>query len=252
MENAFSASYHQVPTQYKVLGAMYRVMAAEWMVTNTYSTRELNNVDWRLQDGRGNGLKTAKEFEENLITLFSLRRRVSRYLALISLQRSSCESQGMNLWKQEAPGASGEEPTTKAVQLDDPLLDFQQIEKMTSQSLERINNNIQHITSLEFGFQGRLALDEAKNTAEQNRMVLLLAVVATFFLPISTMSTVLGMNGEWSPGNPKFGVFWAITISISVILMSGLLLLRSNLSFSTIAARLDIQKKRDRDPEILV
>jgi len=40
--------------------SVYRVMAAEWMVVHTYLVRDINTVEWRLQDERGDEHHNAK------------------------------------------------------------------------------------------------------------------------------------------------------------------------------------------------
>jgi Mg2+ and Co2+ transporter CorA len=250
MRHYFRGSIDGPPPPFNIARSMYQVMAAEWVVLDTYLTRDINTIDWRLQGSGGNALKTTTDFERNLNTLFFMRRRITRYLVLIKEQLESCQSRGTRSWDREYTEIPNHERELLRVS-EDLILDYSLIESLMSRSLNRVEQNIGHITSLSSTLQSNLGVREAERGVQQNKLVLLLAVVATFFLPISTMSTILSMNGDWAPLGPKFWQFWLISISLSLILVSLLVVSRSWSQIMNLVGRLGWGMRRNSRIETL-
>jgi hypothetical protein len=72
-----------VPHQLVILQDLYRIIASEWVTVNTYVERDLNTIEWRLENDRNLGLE---DFEKFLGKLFILRRRVGKYKILVDEQ----------------------------------------------------------------------------------------------------------------------------------------------------------------------
>ena len=85
--------------------------------------------------------------------------------------------------------------------------DYDEILTLMIRDFERVQQSINYIASLASIQQSKSGVKEAERSTEQNRVVLVLAVVATFFLPISTAATVLNISGDWAPNGSKFGLF---------------------------------------------
>ncbi|KAK0750738.1 hypothetical protein B0T18DRAFT_55858 [Schizothecium vesticola] len=103
------------------------------------------------------------------------------------------------------------------------VADYDQVLGLLRSDDDRAQENISYIASLLTIQQTGAGVKEAERTTEQNRMVLVLAIVAMFLLPIGTASTVLSMEGGWGPGGPDFGLFWVIVLPASVVLMASML-----------------------------
>lgn len=226
-----------VPPPFIVLEGLYRILAAEWVITNTYVYRDINAIEWKLQDGRQYGLQTAEQFEETLRTLFFMRRRVNRYQRLVREQQEAISAHGPESWNRGYGPDSSFAPAL--TQVSSMLVDdYSAVLTGMAQNYHRVEQNLGHISSLSSAFLNKVSVREAERGVEQNRMVLLLAVVATFFLPISTTSTVLNMSGDWAPWGSDFGLFWAITLPLSALLMALLLAMRFWPSIVKTAGRL--------------
>ena len=199
-------------TPLHLMDSVYRVLAAEWMVVHTYCVRDINTVEWRLQGERGDGIATPKEFEQVHKALFWMRQRLKRYLDLTQAQQNLCASGGRMPWFTSEEGSSRRQANSET----EMEMDYMQVVAHLKDDFTRVQQVIEYINSLSGIQQGRLGLEEAGRSSEQNRLVLVLTVVATFFLPISTTATILSMEGDWAPGEANFGRFLAISVPLSV------------------------------------
>ncbi|KAK3372723.1 hypothetical protein B0H63DRAFT_485545 [Podospora didyma] len=204
---------------------IYRIIAAEWMVVRTYCVRDINTIEWRLLGERGDGIKTQEQFEQVHVALFWMRRRLKRYLNLARSQQELCVSGGRIPWilhharDNDTASASGAGANHEPEKETDVVMDFKRVIELLSDDLDCVQQIIEHINSLSSIQQGRMGVEEAGRSTEHNKLVLVLTVVATFLLPISTAATILGMEGDWAPGEARFAEFWAIAVPLSVVLV---------------------------------
>ncbi|KAK0743619.1 hypothetical protein B0T18DRAFT_415547 [Schizothecium vesticola] len=210
------------PPPFALLEGINRILVAEWMVIHTYCIRDINTIEWRLQGGHGDGFKSTKQFEDVLGILFRMRRRLNRYCGLVGEQRAICAARGSNL---STPWIGHNTVLPKSVDdaWNDLVADYDQVLGLLQEDFERVQQDINYIASLLTIQQTGVGVREAERTTEQNRMVLVLAIVATFLLPIGTAATVLGMEGDWAPSGSNFGLFWAISVPVSLVFMVGML-----------------------------
>src|SRR3569833_1315979 len=197
--------YSGVPPPFIVLRGIYRIMAAEWAVINTYFTRDLNTVGWALQSARSGDLTTAERFEEAQDCLFGILRRVTHFRNLIRSQRDSCRQCGIERWGLQ--GNYSKDPKSVS---DELVRDFDKVRALIKDSSDRVERNICHLNSLASILHSKEGIKEAQRSFQQNNMIMILTFVATLFLPINAVAAILGMNAGWAPTEPGFGVFWAI------------------------------------------
>jgi hypothetical protein len=224
-----------IPAPFVVLQDLYRVMCFEWIRMNSYITRDLNFIEWILQCGTGHdtghdadrGHHKPKVYKRALRTLFHIRRRLNRYLPLIQEQLASCYEGWKPNWKLnlgKLSSTASQEPAysqrTKAVeqqhvvdQVDAELVgDFNHGEALIRRNFYRLDQSIQHIA-------GEAAMRETEQTNQQGYILLVLAIAGFVFVLVGTIAAVLNMAGVWAPDKPNFDLFWAVCISISVVLM---------------------------------
>lgn len=207
---------------YRLLEGLYRILTAEWMVLHTYYLRDINSIEWRLHRGRADTFKSTRQFEDVLDLLFRMRTRLAWSISMAADQRAICAARGSAL----STSWNGPRSNTSEAADDvwtDLVADYDQVLGLLRRDDDRAQENISYIASLLTIQQTGAGVREAERTAEQNRMVLVLAIIATFLLPISLASTVLSMEGDWAPGGPNFGLFWTIVLPASVVLMGSML-----------------------------
>lgn len=210
------------PPPYRLLEGIYRILTAEWMVLHTYYLRDINSIVWRLHRGRADTFTSTRQFEDVLDLLFRMRLRLAWAIGMVDDQRTICAARGSALsiswngYRSTIPEAADDVWT-------DLVADYDQVLGLLRRDDDRAQENISYIASLLTIQQTGAGVREAERTTEQNRMVLVLAIIATFLLPIGTASTVLSMEGDWGPGGPNFGVFWAVVLPASVVLMGSML-----------------------------
>ena len=228
-QNAAALSTAGVPTPFLVLQDTYRVVVSEWMATVTYFARDLNTIQWSLEGRTGNNWATPEEFEEVLRRLYTIRRRLKRYQMLVGQQLASCAKCGQATWNPSPasppPSPAAASPVVAKASAD-LQLDFGQTLDLIERNLDLAEHSIRLLTSLMSILHGRIGIEENKRNIAQNKILMMLTFVATFFLPINAISAILNMQGDWAPLQPNFGTFWAITIPISTVLVILLLVFR--------------------------
>jgi len=208
-----------IPAPFVVLQDAYRLMAFEWSRMDSFVTRDLNFIEWILQggnaqppgdDGDAHGPGT---YKMALRSLFYLRRRLNRYRHLVREQLASCRQGGRPSWKLTVRDEEAEEAQVLADRVAKELAgDFAHVEMLMAQSYDRLEQSIRTIAS-------ETTLREAERTNQQNRILLVLAVAGTFFLPVSAVAAVFSMTGDWAPEQANFPMFWAVCISITIVLI---------------------------------
>lgn len=179
------------------IGDIYRVVASEWLTVNEYVSRELATIEFRLEREEPN----IQDLELHLKDLFTLRRCCSRYHELITDARAQCKQRGRRSW----PKSSSPIATENAKDLEE---DFEHLQGLLQGTCNRIEKNIRLLTTL-------VAIGENKQGIEKNHGLTRLTLIATIFLPFSTLAAILGMQGPYSPVGNRFWVFWIVAVPIT-------------------------------------
>jgi len=85
--------------------------------------------------------------------------------------------------------------------LQEPENDLSNLLARFRETNERVDKNLNLLTSL-------IAIGAGKHNLEENHGVVRLTVLATIFLPFSTIATVLSMQGNFAPGAGEFWIYW--------------------------------------------
>ncbi|KAF3760852.1 hypothetical protein M406DRAFT_268370 [Cryphonectria parasitica EP155] len=68
-------------------------------------------------------------------------------------------------------------------------------------------------------FSQRATMEESFAAKQQARSAGQLTIIATIVVPCTFVASVLSMGGEFAAGQPLFGVYWAITIPATLVLL---------------------------------
>jgi hypothetical protein len=213
-----------LPSPFVALQDMYRIMASEWIIVNTYITRDLNAIGWALQ-GDQSRLSSAEQLDRTLHILFSIQWRLSRFPLYVQKPLQSCREHGHSGWDSILPADDTNASNEDAISAD-LAGDFEQVLSLLSQSVTRVEQSINHVVALSSLIHSKLGVQETERAVTQNNMLMVLSFVAIFFLPINSVSAIFSMQGDWAPGQPRFGLFWAIVVPLSTVLLVILMVLR--------------------------
>ncbi|EGX90561.1 hypothetical protein CCM_06981 [Cordyceps militaris CM01] len=203
-----------VPPPLVVVEDLYRLVTHEWAHLAAYFTRDLNAIEWALQ--RGGGDKgDVEHLRRAMRDLFFARRRMAHYCALIQHTAHSAAIQGRPVWCTALNATEAQWHATGATAAD-LQRDLAALEHVMTQMHLRLQSTMTHITA-------ETTVMEADRARVQNKILLLLAVIGTIFLPVSSLAAVFSMGGDWAAGGSNFGWFWAICGPVEVVLL-GLLL----------------------------
>jgi Mg2+ and Co2+ transporter CorA len=61
-----------------------------------------------------------------------------------------------------------------------------------------------------------VAIGEGEQGLDENHGIARLSFVATIFLPFTTVSTIMGMQGNNAPGSSEFWVFWVVSVLLTL------------------------------------
>jgi Mg2+ and Co2+ transporter CorA len=187
----------------------YRIVASEWLVVNEYVKRELANIERRLEKRES----TFRELEEHLKGLYRIRRRCNKDHELVMEAKTQCEKRGQALWKSSSPPLEKAGASSFAEQhANDLEEDFQYVLSNMSTTISRIEKDIGHLMAL-------VAIGEGRQSLQENRGISFLTLVATIFLPSSTVATVLGMQTQYGPGESSFWMLWAVALPLMVLVL---------------------------------
>jgi Mg2+ and Co2+ transporter CorA len=204
---------------------MFRIIASEWITTTTYFTRDLNSIEWSLEGRKGNELSDPNDVETRLERQFMIRRRISRQKMLVQDQINLCSSNSRPSWTASQLASN---PTSTAIvekTAADLQADFNQALTMIDQNIDRVEHSILLLSSLMSILHGKLSINEIERGVAQNKYLMVLTFIATFFLPINAVSAILNMTGTFGPMQPNFGTFWTIALPISLFLVGVLVVL---------------------------
>lgn len=206
LRNSFQFCLSQDPSLFRasvedpfiLVRDLLKIMASEWIVVLKYIERELVTIETCLEKQN----PSLYDLEAQLTDLFIIRRRAERYRDLIVETRCWCASQGQESWPRSA---GNDAPLSIALDL---VEDYKAVERMVERNCERIDRNEKLLTA-------EVALAEGKRNASKSDSMAKLTILATIFLPFSTIASVLNMNGSFAPGQKDFWIFWAIAIPIN-------------------------------------
>lgn len=191
---------------------MFQIVASEWMATTAFFMRDLDRIEWAMEGGRLRGSDGAHRLDDISDRLALVRRRIKGYDAVIEQQRATIESCGRIGWDTNVD----EELVSQA--LDDVQSDYRRVRETIKELVQRTDQDLAFAASFTSLQHDKIGIVAAERAATQNQMLMILAFVATFFLPVSTVAAILNMTGEFAPGGDRFGMFWAICAPISVFL----------------------------------
>ncbi|KAK2595173.1 hypothetical protein QQS21_007133 [Conoideocrella luteorostrata] len=221
-----------VPSPILVAQDLYRLIGFEWLLFTSYHARDLNAIEWALQYGGGaDGTIRPEMLTLAMRDLFMSRRRVPLYVNQVRDQLSSCQPSNRRLWDipLDHTGRAVAEATKTAS--DELIDDFTQLERLMTQLHERLDASMAHITGQTNILEAQrthelnqMTVEQNKIAFAQNKILLALALVGTFFLPINAIAAIFSMGGSWAAGERLFGIFWAICIPTSLGLVAALLL----------------------------
>jgi Mg2+ and Co2+ transporter CorA len=187
----------------------YRVIASEWLVVNEYVKRELANIERRLETKES----TFQELEQYLKELYRIRRRCNKDRELVTEAASQCEKRGQALWPSSkgTPHGSPDAITSAKCHAEELEEDFKYVLNNMSINISRIEKDINLLMAL-------VAISEGRQSLQENRGIKFLSLVATLFLPSSTVATVLGIQTQYGPGAHNFWMLWAVALPLTILI----------------------------------
>jgi hypothetical protein len=200
----FSNSDIGIPNPSEMLGRLFSLTNSEWAVTCTYIQREINIIEWRLEN---EGEMTLEMLSSFLGQLDQQRRRIIKYKSLVQEQQRFWVAQKSG--KTMFGSASSPKIASDAAIAMSVLEDCAEIHRIANYVVSRINQSINIITS-------RMTVEGMKLAIKQNESLKLLALVATVFLPFTTVASILAIPDEYAIGKKNFWVYWAITCGLLV------------------------------------
>jgi hypothetical protein len=186
-----------------ILGDLYRIAASNWNLANEYLNRELSTVETILE-------KEEPSFQDLEIYLkehYKHRRRYDKYHELITEAKDQCGRRGQNCWQRDSVSNFA---TEQSQDLED---DFVYLQSRAQGTTHRIEKNINLLTAL-------VAIGEGKQQLKENHGIVRLSLLATVFLPFSTVAAILGMQGNYAPGSGGFWLFWTVTILLTAFVVA--------------------------------
>jgi hypothetical protein len=186
-----------------ILGDIYRLVASNWIVINEYVNRELATIEYILEKEE----PTFRDLEVYLKDLYIFRRRVTRYHELITQAKEQCNTRGQQSWLRD------ENSKLAAEHAKDIESDFIYLQDKVLGTARRIEKNINLLTAL-------VSIGEGKQALDENHGIARLSLLATVFLPFSTVATIFSIQGGYGPGQGTFWLFWAIAIPLTVFVLA--------------------------------
>lgn len=204
-----------VPAPLNVVEDLFRLVTHEWAHLAAYFTRDLNAIEWALQRGSGADESSVDHLRQAMRDMFFSRRRMTHYCALIKHSADSAAIRGRPMWCTPRNSTEAQRLTTEQTAAD-LQKDLGALEHTMTQIHLRLQSTMTHITA-------ETTVMEADRTRVQNKILLVLAIIGTIFLPVSSLASIFSMGGSWAVGERNFGLFWAICGPVEVVLL-GLLL----------------------------
>jgi Mg2+ and Co2+ transporter CorA len=165
---------------------------------NEYVNREMATIEYILEKEE----PSFRDLEVYLKDLYIFRRRVTKYHELITQAKEQCATRGQQSW-------SRDEVSKLAIEhAKDMEGDFVYLEDKVLGTARRIEKNINLLTAL-------VSIGEGKQGLDENHGIVRLTLLATIFLPFSTVATIFSIQGGYGPGQDTFWLFWAIAIPLT-------------------------------------
>lgn len=186
-----------------ILADFYKMVASNWMSINKYVNRELETLEYILEKEQVGFL----ELEEYLKDLYIHRRRCVKHLRAIRELKEQCHTRGQS-WPADP------EPTTATLNLAQDLQDdFSDLQNRFQETQDRTDKNLNLLTAL-------ISIGEGKQSLEESHGVGRLTLLATIFLPFSTIATIFSMQGDYAPRANMFWIYWVVAICVTAVLAS--------------------------------
>ncbi|KAK4096071.1 hypothetical protein N658DRAFT_57189 [Parathielavia hyrcaniae] len=159
--------------------AVARIVASEWIVTNAQVERDINTIEWQLETMSAAAAADVGVLQKVLSRLFTHRRRIAKYRALV-------EEQG-GLFREQGGGSAGNNtmpaawlprrlPRAARRALRDMQTDADKAHDLVTRNAERVAQLVELLMSV-------MSVREAGLSVRQNETLTFLALVATFALP---------------------------------------------------------------------
>ncbi|KAF5585619.1 translation initiation factor eIF-2B subunit delta [Fusarium subglutinans] len=157
-----------------VTQAVARIIASEWISTSAYIERDLNTLEWRLENDEP-GMIILESF---LKKLFILRRQIRKYQGLVDEQSQ--------LFRKYLPHAwiTTYSPTTEKARAYMEG-DFEQVRSTILDNAARLSDTLGLVTSM-------IQIRKGEQSAKQNDRLSFLTVIATVVLPSNALAAILG------------------------------------------------------------
>ncbi|KAF2180444.1 hypothetical protein K469DRAFT_753417 [Zopfia rhizophila CBS 207.26] len=199
-----------IPCPLLILQDLYRIIASEWIAVNTYIERDLNTIEWRIEREIRAPLEVFESFQ---LKLFRLRRRTTKYEALVSDQIQSLEAQ-RDLFSTSTSVTRESRPSQQEL-ISALVEDFAQVLDLVRRNSARITHQTSLITSL-------MSVRAGKAQAAQSQRVGVLTVVATLVLPFNAIAAILAIEGDFGPLGNRFWVLWAAAGGMCVLILGSI------------------------------
>jgi hypothetical protein len=186
-----------------ILGDLYRLVASHWIVVNEYINRELSTIEYIIEKEE----PSFRDLEIYLKEVYVYRRRCTKYHELITLAKNQCNQRGQKCWPHKKGSGFAVENSENLEE------DFAYLQDKTMSTVQRTQKTINLLTAL-------VAIGEGKQGLEENHGIARLSLLATIFLPFSTIATILGMQGNYAPGSGGFWLFWTVAIPLTALIVA--------------------------------
>ncbi|KAK4121521.1 hypothetical protein N657DRAFT_108553 [Parathielavia appendiculata] len=187
-----------------VVRGVARIVASEWIVTNAHIERDINVIEWQLETMSAT-VADVNLLQKVLTRLFTHRRRIGKYQALIEEQRDLLV-QGDDSSMPDAWLLEGRQLPRDAGQAWRELQsDANQVHDLVTRNAERVGQLVELLMSI-------MSVREAGLSVKQNETLTFLALVATSALPFNAVAAVLAIQTRFGPEGESFWVFWAASL----------------------------------------
>lgn len=187
-----------------LLDDLWRIIASECHVFDTYAERSLNNIE-KFFEILGENCD-----QENLHfllgQLMKIQRRITKYSALIA--------DALDAWPDDWRSLD-RSVHRNYLRNPSPMLDIERILKLLEHKQTRITHAIQVVTSFMGIHQGQLA-------EKRNESLYILTAVASLLLPFSTVAAIMSIPGDQNLG-PNKKHFWKFWVSAMCPLLGSVL-----------------------------
>jgi len=200
---------------------------------NEYVKRELTNIERRHLEKKNPKESTFQELEQHLKELYRIRRRCNKDHDLVIEAASQCKKRGQCLWPRSKRTSNGNPGAFKFAEQHAQKLegDFTYILSNMRITISRIEKDISLLMAL-------VAINEGRQSLQENRGISFLTLVATVFLPCQTVASVLGIQTQYAPGARYFWMLWVVALPLTGLVITIFFL------YPTVSSRLNQLRSR--------